>query len=80
MLSLLVLSLLVLSLIVLSLIVLSLFICTGTIKEDCGDSTYYVEDSVGVVERIIRQDIISDEDDASNNISVSIYVYEYINV
>eukprot|EP00794_Sanderia_malayensis_P007171 gene7171-7977_t len=42
----------------------------GTIKQDCGDSTYYVEDSVGYVERIVRQDIITDEDDADNVIKI----------
>ena len=43
----------------------------GTIKEDCGNAIYAVEDTVGNVEKIVRDDIISDQDDADNIINVS---------
>jgi len=41
----------------------------GTIKEDCGKTIYAVEDTVGNVEKIVRDDIITDEDDADNIIN-----------
>ncbi|CAH1267973.1 VWA3A [Branchiostoma lanceolatum] len=38
----------------------------GTVKQALGDDSYYIEDSVGDMERIFREDIITDEDDANN--------------
>ncbi|KAI8508392.1 von Willebrand factor type A domain, partial [Branchiostoma belcheri] len=38
----------------------------GTVKQSLGDDSYYIEDSVGDMERIFREDIITDEDDANN--------------
>ena len=48
----------------------------GTIKEDCGKTIYAVEDTVGNVEKIVRDDIITDEDDADNIINVSWLYYD----
>lgn len=42
----------------------------GTIRQDCGDGSYYVEDSVGDLEQIYRPDIILEADDADNEIDV----------
>lgn len=42
----------------------------GTIRQDCGDGSYYVEDSVGDLEQIYRPDIISEADDADKEIDV----------
>lgn len=42
----------------------------GTIKQDCGDGSYFVEDSVGDLEQIYRPDIITEADDAENEIGV----------
>ena len=39
-------------------------------RQDCGDGTFFVEDSVGDLEQIPRMDIITDEDDADNVIKV----------
>lgn len=39
---------------------------------DCGNAIYDVEDSVGNVEKIVRDDIICEQDDADNIISVRI--------
>ena len=41
----------------------------GTVHEPAGDN-YFVEDSVGNMDEISRQNIISDEDDAGNAIKV----------
>ena len=41
----------------------------GTVRETVGES-YLVEDSVGNMEEISRDNIISDEDDANNSIQV----------
>ncbi|KAK3738170.1 hypothetical protein QZH41_019678, partial [Actinostola sp. cb2023] len=38
----------------------------GTVRQDCGDGTFFIEDSVGDLEQIPRIDIITDEDDADN--------------
>ncbi|XP_013387557.1 von Willebrand factor A domain-containing protein 3B [Lingula anatina] len=35
----------------------------GTIRENCGDCSYFVEDGAGDMERIYREDIITDNDD-----------------
>lgn len=42
----------------------------GVVREDCEDGSYFVEDSVGDLERIWREDIISDADDANSVIQV----------
>lgn len=44
--------------------------CQGTIRQDCGDGSYLVEDSVSDLEQINRADIISDADDAANQIGL----------
>ena len=43
---------------------------SGVVRQNCGDSSYFVEDSVGDLERIWREDIITDQDDASHSIQV----------
>ena len=43
---------------------------SGIVRQNCGDSSYFVEDSVGDLERIWREDIITDQDDASRSIQV----------
>ena len=47
-----------------------LLLSSGTIKQDCGDGSYLVEDSVGDLEQIYRPDIITEADDAENEIGV----------
>ena len=47
-----------------------LYLLLGTIRQDCGDGSYLVEDSLGDLEQIYRQDIITDADDADNEIDV----------
>lgn len=47
------------------------FTSPGIVRQDCGDNSYFVEDSVGDLERIWREDIITDQDDASHGIVVS---------
>lgn len=42
----------------------------GTIRQDCGDGSYFVEDSLGDLEQIYRPDMITDADDADNEIDV----------
>lgn len=42
----------------------------GTIRQDCGDGSYLVEDSVSDLEQINRADIITDADDAANQIGL----------
>ena len=42
----------------------------GSVKQSCGDFSYLVEDSVGDMEQIWREDIITDNDDASNILQV----------
>lgn len=44
--------------------------CQGTIRQDCGDGSYLVEDSVSDLEQINRADIITDADDAANQIGL----------
>ena len=36
----------------------------GTVKQSCGDGSYFVEDSVGDLEKIWREDILTDSDEA----------------
>ena len=36
----------------------------GTIKHDCGDGSYFVQDSVGDLDKIWREDILTDNDEA----------------
>ncbi|XP_028400268.1 von Willebrand factor A domain-containing protein 3B-like [Dendronephthya gigantea] len=43
---------------------------TGTVRETAGEN-YLVEDSVGNMEEISRENIISDEDDAANSITTN---------
>lgn len=43
---------------------------SGTIRQDCRDGSYLVEDSLGDLEQIYRPDIITDADDADNEIDV----------
>ncbi len=38
--------------------------CLGIVHQNCGDCSYFVEDSVGDMERIWREDIITEADDA----------------
>ena len=47
-----------------------LLFLSGTIRQDCGDGSHLVEDSVGDLEQIYRPDIITDADDADNEIRV----------
>ena len=37
---------------------------SGTVRQDCNDGSYLVEDSAGCFEKIGREDIIADSDDA----------------
>ena len=37
---------------------------SGTVRHDCNDGSYLVEDSSGCLEKIGREDIIADSDDA----------------
>ena len=43
----------------------------GIVRQDCGDGSYFLEDSVGNLERIWREDVITDADDAKHVIQVS---------
>lgn len=36
----------------------------GIVRHDCSDGSYLVEDSIGDLEKIWREDIIADSDDA----------------
>lgn len=45
------------------------FIYLGTVPEDKGGN-YLVEDSVGNMEEISREDIITDDDDSPNSLKV----------
>ena len=47
------------------------FTLPGIVRQDCGDNSYFVEDSVGDLERIWREDIMTDQDDATHGILVS---------
>ena len=40
-------------------------------RQDCGDYSYIVEDSVGDLEKIWREDIIHDDDDRDKPLKVS---------
>lgn len=42
----------------------------GLIKGFCGDDCYFVEDSLGYVEKIWREDIIANEDSSNQTIRV----------
>ena len=42
----------------------------GIVVQDCGNHSYFVEDSVGSVEKIWREDIIADKDEADAEIKV----------
>ena len=42
----------------------------GTIRQEVGDGSYFVEDAVGDLEKIWREDIIADGDDADITIQV----------
>ena len=44
--------------------------CQGTIRQDCKDGSYLVEDSVSDLEQINRADIITDADDTANQIGL----------
>lgn len=46
-----------------------IFIVSGTVRKDCEDGSYLVEDSVGDLEQIYRPDIITDSDDADSEIN-----------
>ena len=46
------------------------FHSSGTIRQDCKDGSYLVEDSLGDLEQINRPDIITEADDADNEIGV----------
>lgn len=56
--------------VVVVIILTVLLLSSGTIKQDCGDGSYFVEDSVGDLEQIYRPDIITEADDAENEIGV----------
>ena len=45
--------------------------CPGTIQQYLGDLSYIVEDATGYIERIWREDIISDYDDNAPPLKVS---------
>lgn len=44
-----------------------LFFSSGVIRYDCGDNSYIVEDSVGDLEKIWREDILADGDDDTDS-------------
>lgn len=44
---------------------------SGTVKQQIEEGSYYIQDSVGNLEAIFREDIISDKDDANTLIKVS---------
>ena len=46
------------------------FCLPGIVRHNCGDNSYFVEDGVGKLERIWREHIITDEDDAARVIQV----------
>lgn len=48
----------------------SLLHVTGVVKQDCNDFSYIIEDSTRMCERIWREDIITDYDDANQIIQV----------
>ena len=39
-------------------------------RQDCGDNSYIIEDSVGDLEKIWREDIIHDDDDRNKHLRV----------
>ena len=45
----------------------------GVVKQDCNDFSYIIEDSTRMCERIWREDIITDYDDANQIIQVLVY-------
>ena len=50
---------------------------TGIVRENCGDFSYIVEDSVGDLEKIWREDIIHDDDDRDKQLKVRRCVQEH---
>jgi hypothetical protein len=48
-------------------------VCTflGVVRFDCGDMSYIIEDDVGYMEKIWREDII-DEDTMNTNIELEV--------
>ncbi len=40
------------------------------VRHDCGDNSYIVEDGVGDLEKIWREDIITDQDDVHQSVQV----------
>ena len=44
-------------------------------RHDCGDNSYIIEDGVGDLEKIWREDILADQDDDGRQLSVSICCY-----
>lgn len=52
------------------LILYYLMYLTGVVKQDCNDFSYIIEDSTRMCERIWREDIITDYDDANQIIQV----------
>ena len=51
-------------------IALKLYLPLGTINQRLDDYCYYVEDSVGNLEKIYREDILADSDDTDIYIQV----------
>ena len=47
------------------------FLCSGIVRHDCGDNSYIVEDGVGDLEKIWREDILADQDDDGGTLVVS---------
>ena len=45
----------------------------GIIRHDCADGSYLVEDSIGDLEKIWRENIIADNDDANAVLQVRLY-------
>ena len=45
-------------------------VIAGTVRHDCGDGSYLIEDSIGNLEKIWREDAIADRDDANILINV----------
>jgi len=43
----------------------------GTVKDRCGDDCYIIQDSLGDLEKIWREDVIADDDGSNQTIRVS---------
>ncbi len=52
---------------------MELVCCSGVVRQDCEDGSYFVEDSVGDLERIWREDIVTDRDDAKHILQVHMH-------